>query len=83
LYQKYSNLISSKRGAGLVILIEAVVAVFIVATLAIETGNLGYYGLFFFLAGDIVRRIINLFKKSSAVQRNKVNAKKRTTRKTA
>ena len=72
MYQKYSNLISSKKGASLVILVEAVIAVYVVFTLAIETGNLGYYGLFSLLAGDILRRIINLFKKS----KNKANAKR-------
>lgn len=72
MYQKYSSLISSKKGASLIVLVEAVVAIYVVVALAIETGNLGYYILFLFLAGDIIRRIINLFKKS----KNKANAKR-------
>lgn len=70
MYKKYSSLISSKKGAGLVILVEALV-VYIIASLGIETGNLGYYIFSLVLVVDILRRFINLFKKS----KNKVNAK--------
>lgn len=72
MYEKYSQLSSNKKGALALILLELIIAVYVVATLAIETGNLGYYGLFLLLAGDAVRRFINLFKKS----KKKVNAKK-------
>ena len=61
MYAKYSKLTSTKQGSVLVLLLEVLVA-YIIASLAIETGNLGYYVLFATLLVDILRRFINLFK---------------------
>ncbi len=72
MYERYSKLTSNKKGAFALILVELLIAIYVVGALALETGNLGYYGLFFLLMWDAVRRTINLFKKPNT----KLNAKR-------
>lgn len=64
MYEKYKELEDNKKTAFGLVLVELVV-LYLVFSLMWDTGNLGYYAMFLLFLIDLVRRVINLFKKKT------------------
>lgn len=79
--EKHKELESNKKTAVLLIFVE-VLLLYLIFSLMWETGNLGFYAMFILFFLDLLRRVINLFKK--APKKNaKSNAKTKRSKKPA